>query len=129
MTSAVLDASALLAMLLGEPGGGKVKAVLAEAAMTTVNLSEVASFYARAGADELEVRRLLSALPITFVHFDEDLAYAAAMLVPAVRRAGLSLGDRACLALAARLGAPALTADREWGRIASAVGISVEVLR
>ena len=61
------------------------------------------------------------------VPFDAELAYRAGMLRSATRPAGLSLGDRACLALAERLGLPALTADRAWGALQ--VGIPVDVIR
>ncbi len=66
---------------------------------------------------------------IQVVRFDEALAFAAGSLEPATRPAGLSLGDRACLALALDLGVKALTADRAWTRIAEAVGVEVEVIR
>jgi PIN domain nuclease of toxin-antitoxin system len=129
MTTAVIDASAILALLLGEPGAQKVAAVLADSAVTTVNLSEVVGYYARSGADEAGIRQMLDALPCERVPVDEDLAYAAAMLLPLTRSAGLSLGDRACLALAKRLGVPAMTADRPWRDIAGAVGITIDLIR
>jgi ribonuclease VapC len=129
MTAAVIDASAILALLLGEPGAQKVEAVLADSVVTTINLSEVVGYYARSGADEISIRRMLNALPCERVLFDEDLAYAAGMLVPRTRSAGLSLGDRACLALANRLGVPAMTADRPWLSIADAVGVRIDLIR
>jgi PIN domain nuclease of toxin-antitoxin system len=129
MTAAVIDASAILALLLDEPGARRVEAVLADSAVTTINLSEVVGYYARGGADEAGIRRMLDALPCERVPFDEELAYAAGMLVPRTRSAGLSLGDRACLALAAQLGVPAMTADRPWLDIAGAVGVTVELIR
>jgi PIN domain nuclease of toxin-antitoxin system len=129
MSRIVLDASALLAMLLDEPGGTRVKDALSEAAMTTVNLSEIAGHYARTGVGEDDVRRVLDPLPFERIAFDEDLAYGAATLLPATRAAGLSLGDRACLALARRLEMPAMTADRSWLRIARSIGVRVETIR
>jgi PIN domain nuclease of toxin-antitoxin system len=126
---AVLDASALLALLLGESGADKVRAVLADAAMTTVNVAEVVGHFARAGVVEKDTRALLDALPFARVPFDEDLAYAAGLLLPVTKPAGLSFGDRACLALARRLRVTALTADRGWGPIADAIGIEVETIR
>lgn len=129
MTSAVLDTSAVLAMLLGEPGSGRVQKVIAEAAMSTINLGETVGLLARQGFELVAIRRLLDALPFDRVPFDEGQAYAAGLLLPLTRAAGLSLGDRACLALAAQLGVPALTADRAWASVATAVGVDVQVIR
>jgi ribonuclease VapC len=129
MTSAVLDASALLALLLGEPGFDRVRAVIADCAITTVNIGEVVGHYARAGASETDIRLVLDPLLIERVPFDESLAFVAGMLLPVTRSAGLSFGDRACLALAIRLGVPALTADRAWQSIAAVAAVAVEPIR
>jgi ribonuclease VapC len=129
MTTAVIDASAILALLLGEPGAQKVAAVLADSVVTTISLSEVVGYYARSGADEAGIRTMLNALPCERAPFDEELAYTTGMLLPLTRSAGLSLGDRACLALAKRLGLPAMTADRPWRDIAGAVGVTVDLIR
>lgn len=127
--SIVLDASALLASLLGEPGGGRVDAVLDGAAMSTVNLAEVAGQLAKAGADRARLDAVLGGLPLRFVAPDEDLAMAVGLMRPVAERFGLSLGDRMCLALAKRLGATALTADRAWSAAAGALAVEVEVIR
>ena len=129
MTRAILDASALLALLLDEPGASSVTAVLDDAAVSAVNLAEVAGQYARRGIPESGIRTMLSQFSIQVIPFDQALAFVAGSLVPKTRLAGLSLGDRACLALSIRLGAKALTADRSWSRIARAVGIEIEVIR
>ena len=129
MTGVVLDASALLAMLLDEQGGDKVRAAVAGSAMTTVTLAEVARYYARNGVAESDIHRVLDSLKIERVVFDEELAYGAAMLLAATKAAGLSLGDRACLALARRMGVTALTADRAWRSLARPLGIAIEVIR
>jgi ribonuclease VapC len=129
MIVAVLDASALLALLLGEQGGENVRAVLADAAIAAVNLSEVVAHFARNGVAETDIRLVLNPLPIERIPFDEGLAFAAGLLLPVTRRAGLSFGDRACLALAARLGVRALTADRTWQNVAKAVGVEIELIR
>jgi PIN domain nuclease of toxin-antitoxin system len=126
---AVLDASALLALLLGEPGADKVRATLADSAVASVNLSEIVGYFARNGVAEKDIRLVLDPLPIARPPFDEGLAYAAGMLLPTTRKAGLSFGDRACLALASRLGVQALTADRSWQGIAEVVGVDVDVIR
>jgi len=129
MTAPVLDASALLAMLLDEPGSAKVRALLVDAAMTVVNLGEVVGHYARGGMPRSAIHLMLDPLPIERVPFDEDLAYRTGLLLPATKSAGLSFGDRACLALAQRRGTRAVTADRNWQRIAEAVSVDVAVLR
>jgi ribonuclease VapC len=129
VTLAVLDASALLALLLDEAGSDRVQAVLAESAMSTVNLAEVVGHFARNGSADADIRLLLDPLPIELVTFDDELAFAAGLLLPATRSAGLSLGDRACLALALRLGAPALTADRSWLSVATAVRAGIDLIR
>lgn len=129
MTDAVLDASALLALLRDEPGAERVRSALRSSAMTTINFGEVVGFYARRGASERDIRALLHPLSVERIAFDEELAYVVGLMLPATSSAGLSLGDRACLALAIRLGAKALTADRSWSRIARTVGVDVEIIR
>jgi ribonuclease VapC len=129
MTVAVLDASALLALVLGEPGGDRVRSILADCAMTAVNLGEVVGHFARIGSSEADIRLMLDPLPFLRVALDEELAFAAGLMLPTTRQAGLSLGDRACLALASKLGVRALTADREWRRVGRAVGVEIEVIR
>jgi PIN domain nuclease of toxin-antitoxin system len=128
MPSIVLDASALLALLLGEPGAEAVRPTLAGAAMSTVNLAEVAGHYARHGVDSDGILEVLAPLPIDYVAPDAALAHDIGLLVTATRGSGLSLGDRACLALARRLGVPALTADRRWLDVAAAIGAEVRLI-
>ena len=113
--SSVLDASALLAALTDEPGSDVVAAALATGpAVSAVNLSEVVAKLADAGAPETDIRQALSGLGLEVIDFDADLAYMAGLLRPSTKSAGLSLGDRACLTLAQRLGRQALTTDRAW---------------
>jgi PIN domain nuclease of toxin-antitoxin system len=129
VTSVALDASALLAMLLGEPGGEKVKAVLDGAVLGAVNLAEIVSHYAKLGAARSDIEAMLRPLPIRVVPIDAALSYNAGMLRPITLPGGLSLGDRYCLALAKREGVPALTAERRWPDIAAAAGVTVELIR
>lgn len=118
--ASVLDASALMAVLHAEDGASVVIDAIGEgAAVSVVNWAEVLSKLAEAGKDpevaaaELRraegSRRALSIEPLTAAD-----CVAVARLRPITRRQGLSLADRACLALAERLEVPALTADREW---------------
>ncbi len=116
----VLDASALLAHLRDEPGADVVaEAIASGAVISTVNLAEVFSRVADRGEDsaklaaELTQSGLLDGA-ITVEPFTAADAVDAGRLRPLTRDAGLSLGDRACLALARRLDAPALTADTDW---------------
>jgi len=129
VTSVVLDASALLALLLDEPGGEKVKAVLDGALLGAVNLAEIVSHYAKLGAARSDIEALLQPLPVRVVPIDTGLSYEAGMLRPLTLKGGLSLGDRYCLALAKREGTPALTAERRWPDIAAAADVTVELIR
>ena len=129
MTSVALDASALLAMLLGEPGGEAVKAAVDGAMLGAVNLAEVVSHYAKLGASRPDIESMLRPLPIKVVPIDAVLSYEAGMLRPLTLPGGLSLGDRYCLALAKREGVPALTAERRWPDIAAAAGVVVKLIR
>lgn len=129
MTQSVLDASALLALLLGEPGADKVKAALDGALMSVVNLAEVVSYYARLGAARQDIEAILRPLPIRAVPVDTALSFDAGMLRLTTLERGLSLGDRYCLALAKREGVPALTAERRWPDIAAAAGVSIALIR
>ena len=117
MSGAVLDASALLAYLRDEPGAEVVsEAIAGGAAISTVNLAEVLSRVADRGSDptaivERMTERGLLGGAIVVEPFTTADAGETARLRPLTREAGLSLGDRACLALARRLEAPALAAD------------------
>jgi ribonuclease VapC len=130
LTTAVLDASALLALLRHEPGAERVAAAVRQgAAMSTVNLAEVAAFLARSGAGKAQIEADLTALQLQFLVPDQALAFEIGYLAAGTRAAGLSLGDRACLALARRLNVAALTADRKWATVAEAVGVEVQLIR
>lgn len=118
MIKNVLDASAVLAVLNGEPGEENVIPILAESAISTVNLTEVGAKLLEAGMDEASAQIAVSVLGIGEVmDFDEDLAWETAKLRPLTKQHGLSLGDRACLALAMKLKVPAVTADKQWSKL------------
>ena len=129
MSEVVLDASALLALLNDEPGAAKVAEVLVDARMSSVNLAEVVSHFIHAGMPAAEVDAMLLPLPVEVVAADEGLAHIAGGLRSITASAGLSLGDRFCLALAKRDGLPALTADKQWRTIAEAAGTKVVQIR
>lgn len=126
----VLDASALLAFMFREKGHQRVREVIEESCMCCVNMSEVIGRFARDGHDVKKVRERLCATSIEWFPFDAVMAELAASLVPVTRHLGLSLGDRACLALALYKNIPALTADRAWDELTrTSLGISIEIIR
>jgi ribonuclease VapC len=124
----VLDASALLAVILGEPGQDTVKeALVSGAVLGTVNLAEIVSRLMDKGRTLEEARSDVQFHEFTLVDFELEDALEAARLRPLTRERGLSLGDRACLAVAQRLGLRALTADRQWAGLD--VGVEIVVCR
>lgn len=127
MSEIVLDASALMAVLREEPGAATVEAVLDHAAISAVNLSEVqAKLVERGTTAELAWSSLID-LDLEVIDFDLSQAKVTGDLRSLTRAQGLSLGDRACLALAQVLGLPAMTADRAWAGLA--VGIEIRTVR
>lgn len=110
----VLDASALLAAMLGERGADVVAECFAEAVISAVNLSEVVAKLSERGVPDDAIRESLFDLDLDVRDFDPAQAIRAGILRNVTKAKGLSLGDRACLALAAELGATALTTDAAW---------------
>jgi PIN domain nuclease of toxin-antitoxin system len=127
VSNCLLDASALLAVFHREPGWEPVEASLGGAAISAVDLAEVATRMLDRGLLSQNVRADLVALRLEVVPFDEALAFEAAALRSATKKEALSLGDRACLATAKQLGVRALTADRRWSRLR--LGVHVQVVR
>jgi ribonuclease VapC len=125
----VLDASALLAMLQAEKGAAKVANVIAGARMCAVNYSEVVGHFVRLGMPTSDIDAMLDALPIQIVPADKELGRIAGQLRAVTGKAGLSLGDRYCLALARRNGMAAWTADRAWKAIADVAQVKVILIR
>jgi len=110
----VLDASAVLVLLNGEPGMAVVAEVLPRAVIGAVNISEAVAILAEGSMPGPAIQEAIEGLRLDIVPFDAELALAAGLLRPLTRSAGLSLGDRACLALGMRLQLPVLTTDRIW---------------
>ena len=127
MADWVLDASAVLAVVLAEPGGDMVRPLIADSLLSAVNLVEVATRLLDFGFPSAEIDGRLERLRFTVLPFDEDLALSAGLLRVQTRHLGLSLGDRACLALAQREGLPVLTGDRSWAKLD--VGVEVVLIR
>lgn len=110
----VLDSSAILALLKGESGAAEVAAVLDGARLSTVNLAEVVTKLIERGLFREEAEESVDRLPVVVVDLDRDLAIQSGLLRATTRHKGLSLGDRACLALAIRDGLPVMTTDQAW---------------
>lgn len=125
--SHVLDASALLCLLFEEPGADRVERVLHSACISAANHAEVISKLVDLGQPAEEAIADLRELDLEVVAFDRAQGEAAGGLRSPTRRLGLSLGDRACLALAQSRGAPALTTDRAWADLD--VGVTIELVR
>ena len=115
MPRIVLDASAVLAVILEEPGADVVvEALRSGAAMSTVNVAEVAARLHQDGWSDAEVALVFDSLGIEVLPFDLESALLSGRLRTATREFGLGLGDRACLASALVEGCPVLTSDRSW---------------
>jgi PIN domain nuclease of toxin-antitoxin system len=123
----VLDASALLALLQGEPGADLVASIVGESVLTSLNLAEVLGKLLEFGQPRDAALRAIGQTAVQIVAFDGGMGIAAGEMIPAARRAGLSLGDVACLALARRLGLPAYTGDRSWTR--HDFGVEIRLVR
>jgi PIN domain nuclease of toxin-antitoxin system len=125
----ILDSSALLALLQQETGAERVAGIIDQARMSVVNYAEIVSYYAKLGSSRDAIDAMLEPLPLTLVPADTELAADAGMLRPVTAEAGLSVGDRFCLALARREGLEAWTADRAWTRVARKVNVKIVVIR
>jgi ribonuclease VapC len=123
----VVDSSAVLAAYFREPGGDLVRGTIAARILSAVNLSEVEAKLLERGLSQQVIAQLETLLPCETITFDRSQASLAAKLRPLTRSKGLSLGDRACLALAIQQRATVLTADRAWAELD--VGIKIEVVR
>jgi PIN domain nuclease of toxin-antitoxin system len=117
LSEAVLDSSAILALIFNEPGAEKVKATLPDALLSTINLAEIITKLVDRGLPADVARAAVEVIGAEIVDFDIGQAFLTGELRVATRAAGLSLGDRACLALAAKRNLPAMTADRAWGKL------------
>lgn len=117
MNDPVLDCSALLALLLREPGAEQVEAALPAACMSSVNFAEALAKMTEWGITLENAQNTIRGLGIEIVDFDAEQAARSAGLRKLTRSAGLSLGDRSCLALALHRNTPAMTTDKAWLRL------------
>jgi ribonuclease VapC len=127
MADCVLDASAVLARLRQERGSDVVQARASGAFISAVNYAEVIGKLIDLGVSHDAVSIAVGDLELAILPFDEIDAARAGALRAVTRHRGLSLGDRACVALAERLGLPVLTADRAWAELD--LGVEVVLIR
>jgi ribonuclease VapC len=125
----VLDTSAVLALLNDEIGGAAVAEALECSAclISCVNVAETMSRFAERGIPEAVAAQIVLGLNLIMVEFGFEMARRCGALRPTTRSLGLSLGDRACLALALERGCPVLTADRAWAKLD--LGVDIRVIR
>ncbi len=127
MSRVVLDASAIIAAIGSEPGAEVVLKHIHSAAVSTVNLAEVKSKLVERGFPPRDAWEAANSFSREVFDFDREQANVAGGLTAATRQYGLSLGDRACLALAIVLKAPVYTADRAWATLD--LGIAIKLVR
>jgi ribonuclease VapC len=123
----VLDSSAILAVIFQEPGAEKVSDLLSGGLLSSVNLAEVHTNLVLRGVPPELIKDRIAEMGCEICLFDEEHAHLAGQLVAQTGAFGLSLGDRACLALAIQRSAATYTADRAWKNLN--VGIPIEVIR
>ena len=127
MPSYVFDSSAVLAILLRERGDVYASQRLTDALVSAVNLVEVITKLIDLGTTASDIDEVLTKLSLKIVDFNETQAFYAGLLRAETRTKGLSLGDRACLALAHATGRIVLTANRAWADLD--VGVTIELIR
>jgi ribonuclease VapC len=115
--SVVHDASSLLAVTFREPGAENARESLRDSLTSSVNWSEVLQKILEKGGDIQTVMDVFTGLGVRIVPFSASHAEVAARLHEVTSRGGLSLGDRACLALGIETGLEVVTADRSWATL------------
>jgi len=127
----LLDASALLAWLQGEPGGEIVETALLtqDCTLSAANLAEVISRSLDRRISDADLQRILDDLPVRILPLTAEDGAGAGWLRKLTRSQGLSLGDRLCLALAQRTNATVLTTDRPWLELATPLGLQIQCIR
>ncbi len=128
----VFDSSAVLAAVFQEPGGEGVVAMWAdgENLISAVNYAEIVAKLNERGMSDADVLTVMEGVPLTLVDFDQTTAHASGLLRKTTQALGLSLGDRACIALAQTRSAEVVTADKEWAQVRGIVlGIEVRLIR
>jgi ribonuclease VapC len=129
VTICVVDASVVLAVLQSETGWENFAGLLPVAAISTVNLGEVASKLSRNGLGPDVLHRIIDPLPMTVIDLTAATAIAAGAMEQMTKPFGLSLGDRICISLAIELGLPVYTADRSWAQLGARIPVEIRLIR
>lgn len=127
MAKIILDASAVLALLNQESGFQIVEQHISHSLISAVNLAEVITVLRQLGMPYSEATELTDEIISHVVAFDKEQAAITAELRTSTKSLGLSLGDRACLALAKLKNLSVLTADSAWAQLE--IGVSVQLIR
>ena len=127
--SFTLDASAILAVLLDEPGGDYVYTQLNDSQISVINLSEVYATLLDGGMTFEQAQAIVDPLPFRIRTFRDGHAWKTAQLRPVTKAFGLSLGDRACIAQAMLNELPILTADRRMESAKSVLNLDIRLIR
>ena len=127
MTKYVFDASALLALINREEGAEEVEKLLHHSIMSSVNVSECAAILSRIELPQEKIKNLLTELIPEIIPFEVKQAFETARLRKMTKEKGLSLGDRACLALGSLRNLPVVTADRVWKALGC--GVKIHLIR
>lgn len=125
----ILDSSALLALIQDEPGAEIIKPLLKFSVMSTVNVTETLSVLHRTNITSQEGSVLIADIITTIVPFDLEQAKSCAELHPLVKAKGLSLADRACIALGIKLQIPIYTADKVWSELKDIITPDIIIIR
>lgn len=127
--SVILDASAVLAVILNEDGADFVMPYVYDANLAAINLSETIAKLIECKLTSNQARAQIGRLELNIHDFNSDQAERAAILRDHTKQFGLSLGDRACIALSQKLGLPILTSDRRMVEVKSILGIDIRQIR
>jgi PIN domain nuclease of toxin-antitoxin system len=127
-TNIVFDASALLALILQEKGAELIRPLLKKAVMSAINVAEVLTALQRVNISPKESLTSITDIICTILPFDIEQAQYVAELQPHVQHKGLSLGDRACIALGMKLQAPIYTADKIWSEL-QLTNVDIKLIR
>jgi ribonuclease VapC len=123
----LFDASALLALIKGEPGHDILEDLLASSCISAVNLSEVITVLTRIGISPEEITEIISVIP-EVIDFTQNIALTAGNLSNITKEFGLSLGDRSCIATAIQHNMTVYTTDQIWAKI-NIDGLNIAVAR